>query len=147
MTSRTTETHQEPPETRLKECRPCTHPDPYKHPCPWTITLKLLTNSPPGWDTQFWGHQTPLPGKTIKLFFSTSPQILYPEFNLAPVHRGRLLTSPSDDFTQPPSLFRMVFKQMAKRFADLMKASKGGPRLHAVLLDPCWSPKKACPLD
>lgn len=31
----------------------------------------------------------------------------------------------SDDFTQPPSLFRMVFEQMAERFADLMKARKG----------------------
>ena len=29
------------PETRLKECRPCTHPEPY----PWTITIKLLTKS------------------------------------------------------------------------------------------------------
>ena len=47
MTSRTTETHEETPETRLKECRPCTHPDPYQQPCPGTITLKLLTNRPP----------------------------------------------------------------------------------------------------
>ena len=23
-----------PPEARLKECRPCTHPDPYQQPCP-----------------------------------------------------------------------------------------------------------------
>jgi len=29
------------PEVRLKECRPCTHPEPY----PWTITIKLLTKS------------------------------------------------------------------------------------------------------
>ena len=31
IASRTTEAHQE---TRLKECRPCTHPDPYQQPSP-----------------------------------------------------------------------------------------------------------------
>ena len=31
-----------PPEARLKECRPCTHPDP-SATCPWTTVIKLLT--------------------------------------------------------------------------------------------------------
>ena len=32
----------------------------------------------------------PLPGKTIKLFFSTSPRTLSLRFDSAPVHRGRV---------------------------------------------------------
>ena len=34
-----------PLETSLKEHRPCTHPDPYQQPCPWTIAIKLLPKS------------------------------------------------------------------------------------------------------
>ena len=83
-----------PPEVRLKEGRPCTHPDPYQQPCPWTIAMKLLTKSPK-LDTEFWEARAccvpPLPGKAIKLFFSTSSKTLSPRFNSALLHRGRVL--------------------------------------------------------
>ena len=75
------------PETRLKQCRPCAHPEPY----PWTITIKLLTKSSWVGTTIFQdrGLLCPLfPGKTIKLFFSTSPKTL--RFDSAPVPRGQV---------------------------------------------------------
>ena len=34
-----------PPEARLKESSPCTHPNPYQQTHPWTIAIKLLTKS------------------------------------------------------------------------------------------------------
>ena len=89
-----------PPRARLKECRPCTHPDPYQQPRPWTIAIKFLTKSrplsrppPPAQvGTQsFWGMSPlcpPLPGKAVKLIFSTSPKTSSLRFNSAPVHRG-----------------------------------------------------------
>ena len=35
----------QPPETRLKECRPCKHPNLVSKPPPWTIAIKLFIKS------------------------------------------------------------------------------------------------------
>jgi len=62
---------------RLKECWPCTHPDPYQHL--HLCYIKLLTKS--FWVETF-GFEVmtllcpPLPGKAMKLFFSPSPKTL-----------------------------------------------------------------------
>ena len=85
-----------PSEARLKGCRPCTHPDPYQQTWPWAAATKLL-NNPPGL-----GHMTfegtsppcrPLPGKAIRLFFSTSHQTLSLRFDSALVHRDKFSAS------------------------------------------------------
>ena len=56
--------------------------------------IALLTKSSLGWDTQFlraWSALlSPLPGKAIKLFFSTSLKTLSLRFDLALVHRGHV---------------------------------------------------------
>ena len=78
-----------PPETRLKACRPYTHCDPHQQPL--KALLKTPHQIPPGWDTQFLRYKptlVPLPGKTIKLFFSTLPKTRSLRFNLVPVHRS-----------------------------------------------------------
>ena len=90
ITSRTTEAHQA--HSRLKECRPCTYPDPYQQPHPWTTAIEL-TKSPQVGTHSFEDMSLlcpPLPGKAIKLFFSTSPQTLSLRFNSALLHRGRV---------------------------------------------------------
>ena len=63
--------------------------------CSWVDHALLLDPllRPLGQDIQFWGHSPlcpPLPGKAIKLFFSTSPKTLSPKFNLVPVYRGQI---------------------------------------------------------
>ena len=47
--------HRKLPEAKLKECRPCTHPNVIRSP---TIEPLLRTSSPTplGWDTQFWRY-------------------------------------------------------------------------------------------
>lgn len=37
-----------PPEIKLKECRPCTHPDPYQQSLPWNHGNKTPHQNPPG---------------------------------------------------------------------------------------------------
>ena len=90
ITSRTTEAHQETTWGQIKECRPNTHPDPSQQPRPWNTVIKLLTKSPLGRDTQFWGHEptvSPFPWQSNKailfcftqnsiseIWFSTSAQ-------------------------------------------------------------------------
>ena len=87
--------HQEATCSQFKVCRPCTHPDPCQQILLWTIARKLLTNIPPGWNTWFLRGMSllcsPLPGKAIKLFLSTSPKTLSLWFNLVLVHRGWVL--------------------------------------------------------
>ena len=83
------------PEARLKACRPCTHPDSYLQPHPWTTAIKLLTKFP--WvGTQFLKGTSllypPLPGKSIKLFFSTSPKTLSPRFSSVQVKFSASIT-------------------------------------------------------
>ena len=59
-----------------EQCKPCEHPDPSKKPLPW-LTPPWDSPQPP---LQFGTHSfesisllcPPLPGKVIKLFFSTS---------------------------------------------------------------------------
>ena len=85
------------PETRLKECRPCTHS--YQQSHPWTMAIKLLTKSFWVGHTVFEGRSLlcpPLPGKAIKLFFSTSSKTLSLRFDSAPVHRGWVFGFGSD---------------------------------------------------
>ena len=36
---------------------PCTHPDPYQQPHPWTIAVKCLTKFPWVRTHSFWGHE------------------------------------------------------------------------------------------
>ena len=86
-----------PPDTRLKEFRLLAQPNPFQHPHPWTIAIKILTKS--SWVPKytfffFWGRSLqcpPLPGKAIKLFFSASPKTLSPSFHLVLMHRGWVL--------------------------------------------------------
>ena len=65
-----------PPEARLKECRPCTHPDPYQQPLPLKDCYKTPHQMPPRLGHTVFEGMTlpcpPLPGKAIELFFSTS---------------------------------------------------------------------------
>ena len=82
-----------PHQTRLKECRFCTHPDPYQQPHPWPIAVKLLTNHSQLEHTGFEGISPlcpSLPGKAIKLSFSTAPKTLYPRCDLAQLYRQGL---------------------------------------------------------
>ena len=45
------------PEARLKEYRPCTHPDPYQQPRPRSIAIKRLTKSSQVGGHSFSGHE------------------------------------------------------------------------------------------
>ena len=68
------------------------HPDPYQRPHPWTIWL-LPAPPPQVGIHSFEGINPlcpPLPGKAIKLFFSTSPKTLSPRFNSVSGSRGRI---------------------------------------------------------
>ena len=60
---------------------------------PLNHCYKTPHQSLPGWDTPILRGMSllcpPLPGKAVKLFFSTSPKTLFPRFDSAPVHRGR----------------------------------------------------------
>ena len=65
------------------------------HPL-WTITIKLLTILSKWGHIVFWGRRSlchPLPGKVIKLSFSTSPQTLFPRFDSALVYREAELSA------------------------------------------------------
>ena len=84
------------PEARLT---PWTNPVLYQQPHPWTTATKLIKFLQVG-TCSFEGHKStvsPLPGKAINLFLSTSPWTLSPRFDLAPVHRGWVfaITHPS----------------------------------------------------
>ena len=148
MTSRTTETHEETPETRLKECRPCTHPDPYQQPCPGTITLNFSPNPPPpSCDTQFWEHQTPvslfawLNNKAILFYFSQN--------SVSSIQFSTSTRRPTFGVTvrwlYPTSLpLQDGIWANGREICWPHESKKRGPRLHAVPLDFCLSPKKAC---
>ena len=83
------------------------------HKCPtysiFTMSTHLKNQHPEKWNVLTAPFQTsyththththvwsPLPGKAIKLLFSTSPQTLTPTFDLAPVCRGPSLQFSSD---------------------------------------------------
>ena len=72
------------PEARLKECRLCTHPDPYQQSSPSTVSIKLLTKSARMWNHIFWIPEptvSTFAGNTVRLFSSTSPKTLSPGVN------------------------------------------------------------------
>ena len=72
------EENERPPEARLKEWRPCTHPDPYQQLYPWIIVIKVLTKSPQVGTHSVEGMSPlcpPLLGKAIKLYFLLHPKI------------------------------------------------------------------------
>ena len=84
-----------PPEARFKECRPCTHPDFYQQPCPWTIAVKLLTKS--SWaGMQFLRHEpavSPFSWQSNKaILFYVTQNSVSERFYLAPVHRGQVFS-------------------------------------------------------
>ena len=84
------------PEARLT---PWTYPVLYQQPHPWTTAIKLIKFLQVG-TCSFEGHKStvsPLLGKAINLFLSTSPWTLSPRFDLAPGHRGWVfaITHPS----------------------------------------------------
>ena len=75
---------------RLKDCRPYRHPDPYQQLHPGTVAIKLLAKP-----SSLSGHSPwcpPLPGKAIKLFFSTSPKTLSLRFDSVSVYRDRVFS-------------------------------------------------------
>ena len=78
----------------------------------------------------FWGRSPlcpPLPGKVIKLSFSTSPQTLSPRFTSAPVYREDELSVSqnwwdSEEFSG--KLMTMLFSCITKRKLKLIKKKK-----------------------
>ena len=66
----------------LKQCGPCTRPEPYQQLHPWIprlLTTSAPSPAPPRWGTHLWGHWAavaPFSGKAIQLFFSISPKII-----------------------------------------------------------------------
>ena len=89
-------------ELRLREWRPCTHPNlSCQQSCPWTIAIKLLIKSSLVGTHSFEGRSPlcpPLPDKAINLLFSTLPKILSQRFNSAPVYRGFVTSVTIRDF-------------------------------------------------
>ena len=92
-----------------KDCRPCTHPNPYQQPCtPILISnpVPLLNYKTPHnllhsrlGHTVFEGTSLqcpPLSDKAIKLFVSTSPRTLPPRFDSALVYRGQVFGIDND---------------------------------------------------
>ena len=71
----------------LRDRRPCVHPDSYQQPHPLSLCCTTPHNHSSRVGTySFKGIirllRPPLPGKAIKLFFSTSPKLLSLRFNL-----------------------------------------------------------------
>ena len=89
----TRETHQEIPWGQIKGVQALHTPQSYQQPRPSTTAIKLLTKFSQVGHTVLRGVSPlcpPLPGKAIKLFFSSSPKTLSARFDLALVPRGRV---------------------------------------------------------
>ena len=95
ITSGTTELIRRPSEARLKECRPWTHPNLYQQPHPRTIAINTH-QIPPGWDIEILRARPPcVPlclAKQQSYSFLLHPKLSL-RFNLAFLHRGRVLAS------------------------------------------------------
>ena len=109
-------------------------------PCPlWTITIKLTILSK--WGHSFWGRRPlcpPLPGKVIKLSFSTSPKTLSPRFASPPAYREAEFSASqsrwdSEEFSG--KLMPMLFPCITKRKSKLIfkKVSPNSANIRAVL--------------
>lgn len=130
-----------PPKARGKECRPCTHPDliilaaaPSLNHC-YKIPHQILR----GWDTVFQGTGPlcpPLPGKAIKLLFSTSPKALSLKFYSHQCTEGKLPSS----LGHPQHL--EVKKMMRKKKRILRRSSQrqGWKRIRET--NSSWKPSE-----
>ena len=93
ITSRTTEAHQETTWGQIKGMQALYTPWSLSATLPLNHCYKTPHQIPPGWDTQFWGHEpavAPFAWQSNRLFFSTLLKILSLNFDLALVHRGQV---------------------------------------------------------
>ena len=106
----------------------------------------------------FWGRSPlcpPLPGKVIKLSFSTSPQTLSPRFTSAPVYREDELSVSqnwwdSEEFSG--KLMTMLFSCITKRKLKLIKKKQHSCQILQIselcsplYLRACrWEPERVC---